>query len=83
MGDTEAEEIVRMAVSSLADLVAKLSASKDSPQTLVLGGGLFSESSYKAAFLLQLEQESLRFARTVIVDDTGKTAAEIMARRLG
>ena len=82
MGDIEAEEIVRTAVSSLTDLVAKLSASKDSPQTLVLGGGLFSESSYRAAFLSQLEQKSLHFARTVVVDDTGRTAAQIMAERL-
>lgn len=82
MGDGEALGIIRTAVPSLTDLVAKLSACNHSPQTLVLGGGLFSEDSYKAAFLSQLQREGLRFARTVVVDDTGRTAAEIMARRV-
>ena len=82
MGDSEAEEIVRTAVSSLADLVAKLSPEKDSPKTLVLGGGLFSEDSYRADFLSQLEKQAGHFARVAVVDDTGKTAADIMARRL-
>lgn len=81
-GDREAESIIRTAVNSLTDLVAKLFIGTDVPQTLVLGGGLFSEDSYRAEFLSQLEQQGSHFARTVVVDDTGRTAAEIMAKRL-
>ena len=83
MGDSEAEEIVRTAISSLADLVAKLSPEKDSPKTLVLGGGLFSEDSYRAEFLSRLKEQGNQFARVIALDDAGKTAADIMARRLG